>query len=57
MMAQLMGHRPSAAAERHDTVRPIGVLNVYHERIEAWILQQTSVTFDTAAAAGLRVVA
>ena len=56
VVAQLMGHKPSATAERHYTVRPLDLLRVHHERIEAWILEQAKVTFDTAAPAGLRVV-
>jgi len=57
VVAQLMGHKPSATAERHYTVRPLDLLRVHHERIEAWILEQAKVTFDAAAPAGLRVVA
>ena len=57
VVAQLMGHKPSATAERHYTVRPLDLLRVHHERIEAWILEQAGVTFDAAAPAGLRVVA
>ena len=51
-----MGHKPSATAEKHYTVRPLDLLRVHHERIEAWILEQAGVTFDAAAPAGLRVV-
>jgi integrase len=58
VVAQLMGHKPSATAERHYTVRPLDLLRVHHERIEAWILQQAGVTFDASAAPGcLRMVA
>ena len=57
VVAQLMGHKPSATAEKHYTVRPLDLLRVHHERIEAWILEQAGVTFDAAAPAGLRVVA
>ena len=51
-----MDHKPSATAEKHYTVRPLDLLRVHHERIEAWILEQVGVTFDAAAPAGLRVV-
>lgn len=59
VVAQLMGHKPSATAERHYTVRPLDLLRVHHERIEAWVLEQAEVQFDAKAAtpAGLRVVA
>jgi len=57
VVAQLMGHKPSATAERHYTVRPLDLLRVHHEKIEAWILEQAGVTFDAKAAPGaLRVV-
>ena len=45
VVAQLMGHKPSATAERHYTVRPLDLLRVHHERIEKWILQQAGVKF------------
>jgi integrase len=58
VVAQLMGHKPSATAEKHYTVRPLDLLRIHHERIEAWILEQAGVTFDATAAPGaLRVVA
>jgi integrase len=57
VVAQLMGHKPSATAEKHYTVRPLDLLRVHHEKIEAWILEQAVVTFDAKAAPGaLRVV-
>jgi len=45
VVAQIMGHKPSATAEKHYTVRPLDLLRVHHERIEAWILEQAGVTF------------
>jgi integrase len=45
VVAQLMGHKPSATAERHYTVRPLDLLRVHHERIEAWILKEAGVKF------------
>ena len=58
VVAQIMGHKPSATAEKHYTVRPLDLLRVHHERIEAWILEQAGIVFDAKAApAGLRVVA
>jgi integrase len=57
VVAQLMGHKPSATAEKHYTVRPLDLLRVHHEKIEAWILEQAGVVFDTKAEPGkLRVV-
>ena len=58
VVAQLMGHKPSATAEKHYTVRPLDLLRVHHEKIEAWILEQAGVVFDAKAVTGaLRVVA
>ena len=57
VVAQIMGHKPSATAEKHYTVRPLDLLRVHHERIEAWILEQAEVQFDAQAEPGkLRVV-
>ena len=57
VVAQIMGHKPSATAEKHYTVRPLDLLRVHHERIEAWILEQAGIVFDAQAAPGaLRVV-
>jgi integrase len=51
VVAQIMGHKPSATAEKHYTVRPLDLLRVHHERIEAWMLEQAGIEFkpDTAA--------
>lgn len=57
VVAQLMGHKPSATAEKHYTVRPLELLALHHEKIEAWILEQAGIVFDAKAAPGaLRVV-
>ncbi len=58
VVAQLMGHKPSATAEKHYTVRPLDLLRVHHEKIEAWILEQAWVRFVADTTAGkLRAVA
>ena len=58
VVAQLMGHKPSATAEKHYTVRPLDLLRVHHEKIEAWILEQAGVQFVADVEPGkLRVVA
>jgi integrase len=57
VVAQLMGHKPSATAEKHYTVRPLDLLRVHHEKIEAWILEQAGIVFDAKVEPGkLRVV-
>ena len=37
VVAQIQGHKPSATAEKHYTVRPLDLLRLHHERIEAWV--------------------
>ena len=57
VVAQLMGHKPSATAEKHYTVRPLELLALHHEKIEAWILEQAGIVFDAKIAPNaLRVV-
>lgn len=58
VVAQIQGHKPSATAEKHYKVRPLELLRVHHEKIEAWILEQAGIEFDAKALPGaLRVVA
>ncbi|MDD2729174.1 integrase family protein [Malikia sp.] len=52
VVAQIMGHKPSATAEKHYTVRPLDLLRLHHERIEAWMLEQAGIQFDRAAEPG-----
>lgn len=54
VVAQIQGHKPSATAEKHYRVRPLDLLRVQHERIEAWVLEQGGLTLKLATgAAGL----
>jgi len=60
VVAQIQGHKPSATAEKHYTVRPLELLAVHHNRIEAWMLEQAGIVFDrkvAPSAGALRVVA
>ena len=57
VVAQIQGHKPSATAEKHYRVRPLDLLRVHHERIEAWMLEQAKIEFDAKAKPGkLRAV-
>jgi integrase len=57
VVAQIQGHKPSATAEKHYKVRPLELLRVHHEKIEAWILEQAGIEFDAKALpSALRVV-
>lgn len=58
VVAQIMGHKPSALAEKHYRRRPLDLLRMWHVRIEAFILEQAGIerpAADTAPGA-LRVV-
>jgi integrase len=46
VVAQIQGHKPSATAEKHYTVRPLELLRLHQERIEAWMLKQAGIYFD-----------
>lgn len=43
VVAQIMGHSPSATVEKHYTHRGADFLLIHHERIEAWILEQAGI--------------
>lgn len=53
--AQIMGHKPSALAEKHYRRRPLDLLRMWHVKIESWALGQAGVAF-TPAEPGLHVV-
>lgn len=56
VVAQIMGHKPSATAERHYRVRPLDLLRLWHNRIEEYILREAGIEQPKEDAAGLRVV-
>jgi integrase len=43
VVAQIMGHKPSATAEKHYRRRPLDLLRMWHVKIEAWILDQAGI--------------
>lgn len=45
VVAQIQGHKPSAIAEKHYRRRPLDLLRVWHEKLEAWILEQAGIAF------------
>jgi integrase len=55
VVAQIMGHKPSAIAEKHYRRRPLDLLRSWHVKIEAWMLEQAGIEFK-AAPAGLKLV-
>ena len=54
VVAQVMGHKPSAIAEKHYRRRSIDLLRMWHVKIEAWMLEQAAIDF-VPVAPGLRV--
>jgi integrase len=55
IVAQIMGHKPSAIAEKHYIQRELDLLHLWHVKIEAWILEQATIKF-VPVQAGLRAV-
>ncbi|MDR6409731.1 UNVERIFIED_ORG: integrase [Burkholderia sp. 1595] len=57
VVAQIQGHAPSAIAEKHYRRRPLDLLRMWHDKIEAWLLQQAGIEFDARTAqAGMHAV-
>jgi intergrase/recombinase len=48
--AQIMGHAPSAVAEKHYRVRPLDLLRQHADKFESWILSEAKIEFTPAAA-------
>ena len=40
IVAQIQGAKPNATVENHYRRRPIALLRLWHEKIEAWILEE-----------------
>jgi integrase len=43
VVAQIMGQKPSALAEKHYRRRPLDLLRMWHVKLEAWILEQADI--------------
>jgi len=56
IVAQIMGHKPSATAEKHYIHRPIDLLAVWHTKYENWILYQAGIDFQEENPTQLRLV-
>lgn len=50
--AQIQGHAPQGVREQNYIRRPLDLLRVHHEKIEAWILEQAGIKFDPKAVPG-----
>lgn len=55
VVAQIQGHKPSAIAEKHYRRRPLDLLRMWHDKIEAWLLEQAGIEFKSEQATGLQV--
>ncbi|MFY9138643.1 tyrosine-type recombinase/integrase [Zwartia sp.] len=55
--AQIMGHKPSAIAEKHYRRRPLDLLRVWHTKIEGWILEQAGIEQPSIEAGKLKLAA
>lgn len=53
--AQIMGHAPSAIAEKHYRKREISLLRMWHVKIERWILEQAGIEQPDESAGKLRI--
>jgi integrase len=56
VVAQIMGHKPSATAEKHYRERPLDLQRMWHTRIETWILEQAGIEQPKEEQTGLRLV-
>ncbi|WP_305072812.1 tyrosine-type recombinase/integrase [Propionivibrio sp.] len=54
--AQIMGHKPTAIAEKHYRKRPLDLLRMWHTKIEAWILEQAGIEQPYENATSLQLV-
>lgn len=52
VVAQIMGHKPSATAEKHYKQRPIDLLRMWHTKIETWMLNEAGVPREQSTAPG-----
>lgn len=53
--AQIMGHKPSALAEKHYRKRPIDLLRMWHTKIEKFILDEAGIPQPEYASKRLRI--
>lgn len=56
IVAQIMGHKPSALAEKHYRRRPLDLLRMWHTKIEAWMLEQAGIEQPKEQTGSLRLV-
>lgn len=47
--AQIQGHAPQGVREQNYVRRPVDLLRLHHEKLEAWMLEQAGIKFDAQA--------
>ena len=55
--AQIQGHAPQGVREQNYIRRPVDLLRVHHNKIEAWMLAQAGIDFNADAPAGRHLAA
>ena len=55
--AQIQGHAPQGVREQNYIRRPLDLLRVHHEKIEAWMLEQAKIRLDAFEVDRIKVVA
>ena len=56
VIAQIMGHKPSATAEKHYKTRPLDLLRIHHAKLEAWIIERAGMSMPSKAQADGKVL-
>ena len=56
VVAQIMGHKPSATAEKHYKQRPLDLLRKWQTTLESWILEQANIEIPELSVRHLKIV-
>lgn len=57
VVAQIMGHAPSAIAEKHYRRRPLDLLRMWHTKIESWVLAEAGIEQPQEEASTIKTIA
>lgn len=57
VVAQIMGHKPSAIAEKYYRRRPLDLLRLWHKKIEGWVLDEAAIEQPSPQVTGLHSIA
>ncbi|MXR67976.1 tyrosine-type recombinase/integrase [Shewanella sp. JBTF-M18] len=56
VVAQIMGHKPSATAEKHYKQRPLDLLRKWHVSLEGWFLEQAGINIPKNSSSQMRLI-